>query len=234
MLEMIPTPIHRQNNHGGRRDAQRTANSSVWTPSQLLWLALVLLGISCLASSASAQISNATINGTVRDQSGNVVVNATVTATNAQTGIRKGETTDDTGRYTINNLVPGIYEIEAAQTGFATILRHNQELLVGTTITLDFSLPVTSVSQTVEVQAEGPVQQTTQNTVQQIMQTKQLDNLPLVTRSFSDLAALTPGVLVGVGSVSSANISINQRNGSRRCSSDWCQYSLLPSCRSRL
>jgi TonB dependent receptor/TonB-dependent Receptor Plug Domain len=70
-------------------------------------------------------------------------------------------------------------------------------------------LQVSSVSQTVEVQAEQPALQTTQNVVQNILQTKQVDDLPLLSRSFSDLAALTPGVLVGVGTVSTANISIN-------------------------
>jgi hypothetical protein len=209
MLETILKPIHRHNDHRHGRSSLHTSNSKVRHARRSLWLALILLGISFLSRPASAQSSNATINGTVRDQSGEVVTGATVTATNAQTGTRKSETTDDTGRYTINNLVPGNYEIEVVKAGFATTLRHNQEVLVGTTITLDFSLPVTSVSQTVEVQAEDPVQQTTQDTVQQIMQTKELDNLPLVTRSFSDLAALTPGVLVGVGTVSSANISIN-------------------------
>jgi Carboxypeptidase regulatory-like domain/TonB-dependent Receptor Plug Domain len=186
-----------------------SGRSRSFSTAGLRRLTFALLSALLLLPMGFAQTSNAILNGSVKDQAGNVIANATVTATNVQTGIQKGERTDDTGRYAISNLAPGIYDIEAAQQGFSTILRHHQELLVGTTITLDFSLSVSSVSQTVEVQAESPVQQTTQNSIQEIMQTRQLDNLPLVTRSFSDLAALTPGVLVGVGTVSSANISIN-------------------------
>jgi hypothetical protein len=170
-------------------------------------LCLVIALVS--ASSAWAQASNAALNGSVKDQAGSVIAGATVSATNIQSGTQTTNTTDGGGRYTLTNLVPGLYNIEAAQKGFATVVRHNQELLVGTTITIDFSLTISAVDQTVEVQADETTVQTTQNTVQNILETAQVDNLPLITRSFSDLASLTPGVLVGVGTASSANISIN-------------------------
>ena len=172
-------------------------------------LFLVLLYLLTAVSSVAAQTSNATITGAVRDQTGAAVMGANITATNTQTGIKKIGTTDDSGRYTILNLSPGSYDMQAAQSGFSTLARRNQELLVGTTITLDFTLQVSSVNETVEVQADDVVQDTTQSTVSQILETKEVDNLPLITRSFSDLAALTPGVLINVGSVSTANISIN-------------------------
>jgi hypothetical protein len=170
-----------------------------------------ILSLLVLISSAvylHAQSSNATLNGQVT-ANGAAVKDASITVTNTQTGIQQSELTDDTGRYTILNLAPGFYDLQASQEGFATVVRRNQELLVGTTATIDFALTVSTVAQTIEIKAAEPIQQTTQNTVQSILETKQLDNLPLITRSFSDLAALTPGVLVGVGAVSSANISIN-------------------------
>jgi hypothetical protein len=173
--------------------------------------ALTCLVLAALASSASAQTSNATLNGTVHDSSGAALIGATVTATNTATREQKQAITDDAGRYTIVSLLPGFYDVQAERTGFATTLRRNQELLVGTTITLDIALPVSSVNQTVEVQA-GEVTlelDTTENTIQRVLESREVDNLPLITRSFSDLAALTPGVIVGVGTVSTANISIN-------------------------
>lgn len=175
---------------------------------QIAALLLWTLALLSPAGYVRAQSSNATLNGTVK-ANGEAVKGASITVTNTQTGIEQSEATDDAGRYTILNLVPGYYDLQASQQGFTTVVRRQQQLLVGSTTTIDFALNVSTVSQTIEVQAEGPIQQTTQNTLQSILQTKQLDNLPTITRSFSDLAALTPGVLVGVGTVSSANISIN-------------------------
>jgi hypothetical protein len=171
----------------------------------VLIASLLLLGLTCRLQ---AQSSNAALNGTVTAK-GAPLNGASVRVTNLQTQLQRSELTDPTGRYSILNLTPGSYDIEVSQPGFTTILRHRQDLLVGTTTTLDYTLEVSAVNETIEVQAEGPIQQTTQNTIQSILQSKQLDNYPTITRSFSDLAALTPGVLVGIGAVSSANISIN-------------------------
>ena len=172
-------------------------------------IALVFLYMFIGASIAAAQNSNATITGTIKDQAGAAVSGSQITAINTQTGIQRTGTSDDSGRYTILSLSPGFYDVQAAQSGFSTVARRNQELLVGTTVTLDFALQVSSINQTVEVTADALALETTQSNLQRILETKEVDNLPLVSRSFSDLAALTPGVLVNVGNVSTANISIN-------------------------
>ncbi len=208
MFDHLAVSFLRGNNLVSPRRAMR-GRSVVSNASYIQVLITPLFLLFLFVSNAVSQTSNATVNGTVKDQAGAAVAGAKVTATDAHTGTQKSDVTDTTGHYTILNLLPGIYDIQVEQPDFATMVRHNQELLVGTTITLDFSLTISATTQTVEVQADGPLQQTTQNTIQHILQTKELDNLPLVSRSFSDLAALTPGVLVGVGTVSSANISIN-------------------------
>jgi hypothetical protein len=145
---------------------------------------------------AKAQISTATITGVVTDQSGAVVPNARVTARNTQTGIQMSQTSEATGRYVIPNLVPGVYDVEVAQQGFATVIRRNQELLVGTRVSIDFALQVASVGQTVEVTGAVPLIETTQSDLARVVQTRELDNLPILNRGFTSLSQLTPGVVV--------------------------------------
>jgi outer membrane receptor protein involved in Fe transport len=156
-------------------------------------LVLGILICLALASVASAQ-STVTINGTVKDQTGAAVPNATVTATNVETGIKNTAPTSPEGFYTILSIPAGFYDIQASQQGFSTEVRRNQQVLVGTTPTFDFTLQVSSVTQTVEVQATQPELEPTQSTVTSILKTEQLDDLPILSRNFSELASLTPGV----------------------------------------
>ncbi|HEY1802009.1 MAG TPA: TonB-dependent receptor [Terriglobales bacterium] len=174
-------------------------------------LAKVFLAVVCFAvmiPTMKAQISTATITGLVTDQSGAAIPKATVTATNKQTGIQMNEMSDDTGRYVIPNLAPGTYDVQVAQPGFATMVRRNQEFLVGTRVTIDFALNVASVGQTVEVTDAAPLVETTQSNLSRVVQTQELDNLPILNRGFTSLSELTPGVVANGTSVqfgSSAN-----------------------------
>jgi hypothetical protein len=177
-----------------------------------LLIALVCLMV--LGFTSAAQTNNATVIGTVTDPSGSAVAGSTVTATNVQTGIAKSYTSDEAGRYTILDLAPGFYDVQAAQQGFATVVRKHQELLVGTTVTIDFALQVSSVSQQIEVTSAVPLMQTSQSTVSRILETTELDTLPTLNRQFAQLAILTPGVSSsgasygGTGALTSAAISI--------------------------
>jgi hypothetical protein len=162
---------------------------------------------------AHGQVNSATIVGTVTDSSGAAVPNATVTATNEASGIQAARTTDDSGHYTIINLTPGIYDISATGSGLATIVRKKQELLVGVTVTLNFSLGVASVTQTVEVDTAPPVIDTTQANLSRVIETKEMDNLPTLSRGYTSLAALSPGVYAGAGSsTTAATISVGTSN----------------------
>src|SRR5579863_1749861 len=120
----------------------QAASSRRFTPIVTL-LALSLCMVIGLGT-ASAQ-NEASINGVVKDPSGSVIPGATVTATDTNTGIQKTVNSDESGRYIIPNLVPSVYNVSVAHQGFATVNRAKQELLVGTAVTLDFSLPVSSV-----------------------------------------------------------------------------------------
>ncbi len=153
-----------------------------------------------------------TINGTIADQTGAIVPNATVTATNLGTGNVTTSHSDGAGRYALIGLSAGFYDVTASAQGFATVIRSHEELFVGSTVTFNFALTVSSEAQTVQVTAEQTLLQQTQSTVQNMLQTSQLDNLPIVGRTFSDLAALTAGVQIstpGTPTTVTSNVTIN-------------------------
>src|ERR1700723_958996 len=157
--------------------------------------------------------SSVTINGTIADQTGAIVPNAIVTATNLDTGNVTTSHSDDAGRYTLLGLSAGFYDVTASEQGFSTVIRKHEELFVGSTVTFNFSLSVSSVAQTVQVTAEQTLLQQTQSTVQNMLKTTQLDNLPIVGRTFSDLAALTAGVQIstpGTPTTVVSNVTISK------------------------
>src|SRR5262250_2313404 len=101
--------------------------------------------------------ASGSIMGTVTDTSGAVIPNATVTVTDANRGIKRTTTSDTTGRYLMTGLSPTAYNVSAERNGFQTAIEKNIVLYVGQTLTVDFSLKVSTVTSTVEVTAETPL-----------------------------------------------------------------------------
>lgn len=171
------------------------------------------LAVLALDGTAVAQVNSATITGMVSDSSGAAIPGATVKATNLESGIQASHTTDEGGHYTIVDLTPGMYDITASGAGLATVVHKRQELLVGTSVAENFSLGVASVTQTVEVDTTPPVIDTTQSDLSRVIETKEMDNLPTLSRGYTSLAALSPGVYAGAGSsTAAATISIGTSN----------------------
>jgi len=133
-------------------------------------------------------------SGTVVDTSGAVVPAATMTATNTGTGIARAATSNEHGFYIITGLQPGIYEVKADFSRFATEVKTHVTLLVGATLTLDFTLRPAGASQQVEVVASDASMETTTSDVRATIQTRELENIPLLNRNFSGLVTLLPGV----------------------------------------
>ncbi len=167
---------------------------------------IVFVGLIFLAALTSrAQISTVTINGVVTDSSGATIPGAKVTVTDNATGAHQTTETDDMGRYTMVNLRPGNYNVQVAASGFATTTHTNQAFLVGQTLTLNFALQVASVAQTVEVSAAPEAVPTSQSMVNIVIEPSEISELPSASRSFSDLAALSPGVTVSGGTSAVSN-----------------------------
>lgn len=151
---------------------------------------------------------DAVLEGTVSDETGATLAGATVTSTNASTGIARSAITDEHGYYMLRNLPAATYEVRAERIAFATKIR-NQTLHVGTTVNIDFSLALAGVVESVTVRGALPAFETTKHTLARVVQTAEIDALPVVNRNFNDLATLAPGVTKPDASVGVA-ISGNQ------------------------
>jgi len=155
-----------------------------------LFLALGIL----LTSHARAQTSGATLSGTVTDQSGGVVPQATISIKSIATGIVRTNTTNTAGFYVSPNILPGNYEVRAEAQGFSSEVQTSITLTVGEQQILNFSLTVGKMTQTVEVNTEAPAVELASSTISAVVNSNTVRELPLNGRSWTDLAALQPGV----------------------------------------
>ena len=150
---------------------------------------LVLLGATQLWADVTGSIQ-----GYVRDRSGAVIPNASVTATQAATGYSRTVTSDSQGAYSILALPPGRYRLTSAVTGFQHGVIENVDLNVNDALHFDFVLQVGNVSETISVDASALQVQTTSSALGTTIQTNQILAMPLNGRSFLDLLTLQTGV----------------------------------------
>ena len=170
-----------------------------------LTIILLTAGVLVIVNSAFAQavITVAQLNGTVRDSTGSVVANATVSLRNLDTNRTYMSTSDASGYYIVPNLPPGSYELNVSYTGFESYVQPGVQLRVGQTATLDVTLAVQGRRELVDVTAETPAIEPTRTELSNVIETKQIQSLPISGRLFTDFALLTPGVTTGRTSVGS-------------------------------
>ncbi len=154
----------------------------------------VLLFVSL--ASVSAQVSTSSITGVVTDSSGAVVANAKVEAKNEDTGVTFKGTTTGAGTYSFASLTPGRYAITVTMAGFKTYSGVHNILTVGTPLVVDVTLRVSSVGETVEVVESNYERLETSNaTISDVVNTKEVQSLPLNGRNPLNLLTLEPGVV---------------------------------------
>ncbi len=163
-------------------------------------LTLIIIGIAVLSLSLSAQttVSTGSIQGTVSDPSGALVGGAKVTISHKSTGRVITVPTTSAGAYTSGALTPGDYTVRVEAQGFKTS-EAALTVQVGVTTPGNVKLQVGQASQIVEVQATQVTVNTEQATVQGVLTTQQIENLPINGRNFLDLAQLEPGVQIQDG-----------------------------------
>lgn len=156
---------------------------------------LVLLMI-CVVTVTFAQTNTARLQGTITDASGAAVQGASITVTGLGTGRIVDVKTNETGYYTVSALDPGKYKVEIKQTGFKNI---SQEITLQTqqVAALDFSLQPGASSETVEVTSDVPLVESASSNVSEVIVGRQITELPLNGRNFTQLATLAPGVTRG-------------------------------------
>jgi hypothetical protein len=150
--------------------------------------------VACVPSGLFAQAVNATLLGTVTDVSGGTVSNATVTALEVNTGIRRSGVTNESGNYTFPDLAPGQYTVTVEAAGFRKEGRRDVSLIVNSSTRIDFQLQPGSVSETIEVSGAPPLLQTDRADTGVKIESVHTESLPLGTqRNFQGLLNLVPG-----------------------------------------
>jgi len=157
-------------------------------------LALILT-LSLFAASALAQTTAGRILGTLTDQSGAAVPGATVIVTDTQRGTSRTVTTDDSGNYIVPDLQPGTYKVHAEAKGFKTVERPSVLVEVATDVRADFALQPGEVTETVTINEEVPLVNTTSATLGGTLSNKEINDLPLNGRNYENLLQLRPGVV---------------------------------------
>jgi Carboxypeptidase regulatory-like domain/TonB dependent receptor len=168
-------------------------NGGTSTKGFAIRVVLFLTAVCLLGGPARAQTVNGGFHGTVSDSTGAVLPGATVEAKNNGTNLTRQSTADSTGFYTIVSLPPGVYTLTASNTGFSTAVQNNVQLLVNQDVELNFTLKVGVVSQQVQVTSEAPQLQTANSTISQVIGSRQVVELPLNGRQFTQLVLLAPG-----------------------------------------
>ncbi len=133
-------------------------------------------------------------SGIVIDSAGAVIPAAVITVSNPATGMTRSVSASERGFYSITGLPPGLYDVKAEFIGFATEIKRQTPLIVGTTLTLDFELHPAWAIKEVEEGGETALLETTQSEVKGAIQTRELENLPLLNRNFAGLVTLLPGI----------------------------------------
>src|SRR5947207_12242082 len=169
----------------------------------LVALCVALVLIFMIPQSASAQ-ATATLNGVVRDSSGAVIPQATVILRNTDTGTERQSLTNDSGLYVFVSVPPGEYVLKVTKNGFTTATQSGLHVLVNQASTQDVTLRVGSTQESVTVEATAVNLETANATLGTVIESKQVMDLPLNGRNFTQLLSLTPGV---------APVSVAQNSG---------------------
>src|SRR5215469_6157757 len=152
-----------------------------------------------LSGTCDAAIDRGAIQGTVTDAQAASVAKARVEVTNTATGVTMNTLTNDTGFYAVAELVPGIYTVRFQSQGFGTLELSKIEVKAGTTITVDGSMKVGQLAETVNVQAQAPLVEETASNFSVEVQPQILDQVPIVGRDIQTLVQLLPGVTQSTG-----------------------------------
>src|SRR6266576_1297023 len=153
----------------------------------------LFIGVGSAAVRLDAQVVGATLSGTITDSSGGVVPNAQITVRNSATDIVQTVTSNADGVYSAPNLQPGNYTVKVSASGLAQ-LTAKATLTVGAKQQLNLTLSVVGISQNVEVTVDVPTVNLEDAALGGINDEATVKELPLNGRSWSDLAALQPGV----------------------------------------
>lgn len=146
------------------------------------------------ATGAFAQDFRGSISGTVTDSTGAVLPGATVSVTRADTNVSAIATTDGKGAFSVRYLNSGSYAVSAKLDGFKTVIRKGIDVRVGDAILVDLTLETGGLEETIEVVAGTPLLDTTSGVTGQVIDSNQIQQLPLGDGTAYMLTRLAPGI----------------------------------------
>jgi hypothetical protein len=177
------------------------------TPLFLLVLCLLMTAAVALASTTGS------ITGIVTDASGAVVPNATVTATNEDTGVASVVKTDSAGFYNFPNLVVGNYDLSVEQKGFKSYVKTAIRIDANTVFRVDVKLELGEISEKVTVESDAVQVETQSTQMGEVINSQKIEAVPLNGRSFIDLLSLQPGVVPGAYAMQAAGLNDRSVSG---------------------
>jgi hypothetical protein len=160
---------------------------------KIFFVSLLVLSLSAVAFAQST--TTGAIGGVVTNPAKEVVAGAAVTVKNVGTNKEDAATTDDTGRFKVANLQPGNYSVTVNASGFSPMTSENVVVEIGRETNLEVALSVGPVTGTVDVSAEAPVINTTQQDFSSNINQTSINELPINGRRWSNFALLTPGAV---------------------------------------
>lgn len=157
-------------------------------------LVVSLIAVIVLCIPAHTQVLYGSVVGTITDPSGSVIPNATVTLTSKETGAARDDKTDEGGRYSFVNVLPGTYDIKVTAAGFRTLAQTSIGVHPSEVARFDGKLEVGQLSEQVTVEANAVQLQTDKADTHSVIESKQMQDLPLAAyRNYQELINLVPG-----------------------------------------
>src|SRR5215467_7241253 len=149
-----------------------------------------------LAVSLPAQETRGRVQGSVRDPSGAVVAGANVLLSNDRTGVSTVRSTNETGRYLFDMVVPGHYSVTVSSAGFKAFVQKNVLVEVGGDITVDAGIAVGNASDTITVESSPVSVEFNTSTMANTVDMRMADSLPEISRNPFMMVSLDPAVVV--------------------------------------
>lgn len=174
-----------------------------------LGLCAVVSILCFFVSRAGGQATTGSVTGEVTDTTGAVIPHADITATEVNKGTAFHGRSDATGDYVILNITPGTYKITATAPGFATAEALNATVAIDQKLLLNFRLKPGEASTTVVVTTAPTMLQTQSSETGAVIGTRDIVDLPLLSRNFYDLPLLVPGVVTANGSINAFAVTVN-------------------------
>jgi len=152
---------------------------------------------SCMVASAQTSSTAGAVRGVIKDKAGQVLASASLTLRNRETGLTRTTTSNAQGEYHIGLLPVGSYELTVSAPGMRTVKDANIQVLLGQSAIANFSIDRAEAAAMVEVVGVSGGVDTKQVNVMTSVDASTIEAVPLVSRNFTDMAKLSPGVVSG-------------------------------------